>query len=110
MRELRRRHGNELVAQMLTAAGTVAWWRTEHSQGIVGNVLRTRSRMSCAETNPWRGVKVRDDDRRAVKKALESLRVWAFEDSHRFAAAAGRYEPMIRTLADCGLRIGNCSR
>jgi len=24
---------------------------------------------------------------------------------HAFAAEAGRYEPMIRTLSDCGLRI-----
>jgi integrase len=33
-------------------------------------------------------------------------RVWGFEDMHRFAAAAGRHEAMVRVLADCGLRIG----
>ena len=104
MRELRRRHGNELVAQMLTTQG--------RSPGGARNILRALSAMfedaiadGLCETNPWRGVKVRDDDRRAVKKA-RVLRVWSFEESHAFAQAAGRYEPMIRTLADCGLRIG----
>jgi hypothetical protein len=50
-----------------------------------------------AELNPWIGVKVRDDDRRATKQARR-LRVWSFEEMHEFASYAGRYEPMIRTF------------
>jgi len=57
------------------------------------------------EFNPWIGVKVRDDDRRAMKHSRE-LRVWTFDEMHSFAADAGRFQPMIRALADCGLRIG----
>jgi integrase len=78
-----------------------------------------------AEINPWQGAKVRDDDRRATKRARR-LRVFTFEQLHDLAALASYrrsyvpkarkpapvaapapvYEPMLRTLADCGLRIG----
>lgn len=29
-----------------------------------------------------------------------------FEEMHRFAKAAGRYEAMVRVFTDCGLRLG----
>jgi integrase len=32
--------------------------------------------------------------------------VLTFEEMHRFAAAAGPYEAMVRVLSDCGLRLG----
>ncbi len=104
LRELRRRHAAELVARMLVSQG--------RSPGGARDILRALSAMAedaisdeLADVNPWAGVKVRDDDRRAVKRA-RVLRVWSFEDLHAFAAAAGRYEAMVRTLADCGLRVG----
>ena len=104
MRELRRRHAAELVARMLADQG--------RSPGGARNILRALSAMAedaigdeLCEFNPWVGVKVRDDDRRATKRSRE-LRVWTFDEMHSFAADAVRYEPMIRALADCGLRIG----
>lgn len=104
MRELRRRHRDQLVTRMLTDQG--------RSPGGVRNILRALSAMfedavtdELAEVNPWQGAKVRDDDRRAVKRPRK-LRIFSFDQLHDFAAAAGAYEPMIRTLADCGLRVG----
>jgi integrase len=104
MRELRRRHRDELAARMLSEQG--------RSPGGARNILRSLSAMfedaitdELAEVNPWQGAKVRDDDRRAVKRARQ-LRVWSFDELHDFAGHAGRYESMIRTLADCGLRVG----
>lgn len=104
MHDLKRRHRDLLVGLMLTEQG--------RSAGGARNVLRSLSAMfedaitdELAAVNPWTGAKVRDDDRRAVKPS-RTLRVWSFEDAHRLAAAAGVYEPMLRTLADCGLRAG----
>ncbi len=34
------------------------------------------------------------------------VRVFTFDQMHALAAAAGPYEPMIRVLSDCGLRLG----
>jgi integrase len=106
MRDLRRRHAYELAAHMLTKQG--------RSPGGARNVLRALSAMAedaitdeLAELNPWIGVKVRDDDRRATKQARE-LRVWSFREMHEFASYAGPYEPMIRTMSDCGVRLGEC--
>lgn len=104
MRELRRRHRDQLVARMLSEQG--------RSPGGARNILRSLSAMfedaitdELADVNPWQGAKVRDDDRRAQKRARE-LRVWTFDELHDLASKAGRYEPMIRTQADCGLRVG----
>jgi integrase len=104
MRELRRRHASELVARMLREQG--------RAPGGARAILRALSAMAedaitdeLTEFNPWANVRVRDDDRRAVK-APRQPRVWSFEEMHRFAASAGIYEPAIRVLSDCGLRIG----
>ena len=104
MRELRRRHAAELVAKMLTDQ--------KRAPGGARNILRSLSAMTedaitdeVCELNPWLRVKVRDDDRRATKHARR-LWVWSFDEVHAFAAEAGRYEAMIRTLSDCGLRVG----
>jgi integrase len=104
MRELRRRHAGELVAKMLTDQG--------RSSGGARNILRSLSAMTedaitdeVCELNPWLRVKVRDDDRRATKRARR-LRVWSFDEMHAFAAQSERYEAMIRTLSDCGIRVG----
>lgn len=104
MRDLRRRHAGELVARMLADQ--------RRSPGGARNILRALSAMTedaitdeLCEFNPWIGVKVRDDDRRATKHGRPP-RVWSFDEMHAFAAAAGRSEAMIRTLSDCGLRVG----
>jgi integrase len=48
---------------------------------------------------------VRTTDPR-VKKAKGPVRVWTWEQMHTFAGATGAYEPAVRVLSDCGLRIG----
>jgi integrase len=104
LRSLRRRHRDELVTRMLVDQG--------RAPGGARNILRALSAMfedaitdELVEINPWQGAKIRDDDRRAQKKARKP-RVWTFEQMHKFAAKAGKNEAMIRVLADCGLRIG----
>lgn len=122
LRELRRRHVRDLVHTMLADQG--------RAPGGVRDILRVFHRLGedaitdeLADVNPWSGVTVRDDDRRATKRARPK-RVWSFEEMHEFAAH-GRYRPRarsgqpdrpsvasaqamasIRLLADCGLRVG----
>ena len=104
LRDLHRRHANDLVDHMLCKQGRAA-------TGAV-NILRALSAMcedaitdELCELNPFKGVRVRASDPRAAKQSRPP-RVWSWEQMHAFAAAAGRWEPMLRTLADCGLRIG----
>jgi integrase len=102
--ELRRRHALELIAYMLTAQGRA----TSGAQ----NILRTLSAMAedaitdeVAEINWIRGVRVRSNDPRASRRS-RAPRVVSFKAMHDMAAAAGRHEPMLRALSDCGLRLG----
>lgn len=122
MRDLRPRHGYELVTLMLTQQG--------RAPGGARDILRSLSCMfsdalvdELCDINPWLRVTVRDDDPRAIKAPRE-IRVWSFEEMHRFAAAASyrpkgrpgrrqptlvpapQYAPMLRVMADCGPRIG----
>jgi integrase len=103
-RDLRRRHSLELVAHMLTVQGRAATGAR--------NVLRTLSAMAedaitdeIADVNSFRGVRVRANDPRARKPQREP-RVFTFDQMHAFAAAAGQWEPLVRVIADCGLRLG----
>lgn len=109
MSELKRRHALELVDRML---------RDQHrSPSGAVNILRALSAMledaitdELAGSNPFKGVRVRSSDPRATKERREP-RVWSWQDMHAFAAHArhlekGDFEPMIRMLADCGLRVG----
>lgn len=104
-RELRRKHAADLLRAMLVEHGRAA-------QGARG-VMRVLSAMTedaisdeIAEVNPFRGVKVRDNDPR-VRKAAREPNVYTLEQMHTFAALAGStYEGMIRVLSDCGLRLG----
>jgi integrase len=57
------------------------------------------------DLNPFKGVRIRANDPRAKKKP-RPIRVFSFEEMHRFAKAAGRYEAMVRVFTDCGLRLG----
>lgn len=57
------------------------------------------------DANPFHGLRVRASDPR-VSKPPRELRVWSWEQMHAFAAACGPFEPAVRVLSDCGLRIG----
>jgi integrase len=102
--ELRRRHALLLVDHLLREQGRAV-------TGVVG-ILRSLSAMcedaitdEVADLNPFKGVRVRANDPRAKKKPRPT-RVFSFEEMHRFAAAAGRWEAMVRTFGDTGLRLG----
>ncbi|MGH3266267.1 MAG: tyrosine-type recombinase/integrase, partial [Trebonia sp.] len=103
---LRRRHAIDLLDHMLREQGRAATGAS--------NILRTLSALAedaitdeMLGANPFRGVKVRRTDPRAVKPS-RAPRVLTWEQMHKLAACAGAYEPMVRTLADCGLRAGEC--
>ncbi|MQA75575.1 MAG: tyrosine-type recombinase/integrase [Solirubrobacterales bacterium] len=102
--ELRRRHVLALVDHMLGEQGRA-------QLGAIG-ILRALSTLfedaitdEVAGANPFKGVKVRANDPR-IKKSPRETRVWSFEQMHAFARAAGRWEPMVRTFADTGMRLG----
>jgi integrase len=104
LRELRRRHALALVDHMLRAEGRA-------TTGAVG-ILRSLSAMAedaitdeVCDLNPFRGVRLRANDPRARKKR-RPIRVFSFEEMHRFAKAAGGYETMIRVFTDTGMRLG----
>jgi integrase len=101
--ELRRKHGADLLA--------IALGQGRAAEGARG-LMRTYSTMTedairdeLAEVNPFHGLTIRDDDERVQKPAREP-RVYSFEQMHSFAAGSPRYEAMIRTMADCGWRLG----
>jgi integrase len=104
MRELRRRHALVLVDHMLRVQGRA-------TTGAVG-IVRSLSAMAedaiideVVDLNPFRGVRIRANDPRA-KKRRRPIRVFSFDEMHRFAKAAGRYEAMVRVFTDTGLRLG----
>ena len=104
LRELRRRHALALVDHMLRVEGRA-------TTGAVG-IIRSLSAMTedaitdeVCDLNPFKGVRIRANDPRAQKKP-RPIRVFTFEEMHRFAKAAGDYEPMVRVFTDCGLRLG----
>ena len=104
LRELRRRHTLALVDHMLRTEGRA-------TTGAVG-ILRALSAMAedaitdeVCDLNPFKGIRIRANDPRARKKP-RPIRVFTFEEMHRFAKAAGRYEAMDRVFTDCGLRLG----
>ena len=104
LHELRRRHTLALVDHMLKNEGRA-------TTGAVG-ILRSLSAMAedaitdeVCDLNPFKGIRIRANDPRAKKKP-RPIRVFTFEEMHRFAKAAGRYEAMVRAFTDCGLRLG----
>ncbi len=104
LRELRRRHALALVDHMLRTEGRA-------TTGAVG-ILRALSAMAedaitdeVCDLNPFKGVRIRANDPRATKKR-RPIRVFSFEEMHRFAKAAGRYEALVRTFTDTGMRLG----
>ncbi len=104
LHELRRRHTLALVDHMLRVEGRA-------TTGAVG-ILRALSAMAedaitdeVCDLNPFKGIRIRANDPRAKKKP-RPIRVFTFEEMHRFAKAAGRYEAMVRVFTDTGLRLG----
>jgi integrase len=104
MRELRRRHALALVDHMLRTEGRA-------TTGAVG-AIRSLSAMAedaitdeICDLNPFKGVRNRASDPRAQKKR-RPIRVFSFEEMHRFAKAAGRYEALVRTFTGTGMRLG----
>jgi integrase len=104
LRELRRRHTLALVDHMLRTEGRA-------TTGAVG-ILRALSAMAedaitdeVCDLNPFKGIRIRANDPRARKKR-RPIRVFSFEEMHRFAKAAGRYEALVRTFTDTGMRLG----
>ena len=104
LRELRRRHALVLVDHMLATEGRA-------TTGAVG-ILRALSAMAedaitdeVCDLNPFKGIRIRANDPRARKKR-RPIRVFSFEEMHRFARAAGRYETLVRTFTDTGMRLG----
>ncbi len=102
--EFRRRHAVDLVDHMLREQGRATTGAT--------NILRALSTLAedaitdeLLGANPFRGVKVRRSDPRAVKQPREP-RVWTWEQMHHLAACGGTNHAMLRLLADCGLRVG----
>lgn len=102
--DVKRRQVNDLVDYMLREQGRAV----TGVRGMLGS-LSTMAEDAIDDeiigTNPFKGIRLRATDKRATKKSRKT-RVWTFEQMHTFAAAAGPYEPMLRTLADCGPRIG----
>jgi hypothetical protein len=103
LHELRRRHTLALVDHILRIEGRA-------TTGAVG-ILRALSAMAedaitdeVCDLNPFKGVRIRANDPRAKKKP-RPIRVFSFEEMHRFAKAAGRYEAMVRVFTDTGLRL-----
>lgn len=118
--ELRRKHIEALLDRLLTDEGRAA----KGAKGILASLsvmFEDAISLDVAGANPVRGVRVIANDTR-VQKPPKEPRVFSWEVLHRLAAA-GRaevrlaldprpngakidYEPMLRTVTDTGLRIG----
>lgn len=104
LRELRRRHVLAVLDALLREQRRSARGAT-HVVRALGLMAEDAITDEVVDVNPFRGVRVRANDPR-VSRGPRPTRVFPFEQLHRFAAAAGRYEPLIRTFADTGLRLG----
>lgn len=101
--DIKRRHALAVQAKLLEQGRS--------AEGATG-ILRAMSALTndatddeLCDANPWLRLGVRATHPR-VKKARRPVRVWSWEDMHAFAAATRAYEPAVRLLSDCGLRLG----
>lgn len=78
---------------VLSTLGTM--WRDARDDGF----------LHADAMNPFLDLRVSRADPR-VRKAPRRIRVWSWEEMHALCAAAGAWEPMLRVLSDCGLRLG----
>lgn len=104
MPEVGRRQANLLVGVLLVDQGRAA----SGAQGVMA-VLSAMWQDALdderAVGNPFSRVKVRASDPR-VRKPPRPIRVWSWAEMHELAAACGEWEPLVRVMSDCGLRIG----
>jgi integrase len=89
-------HREDLVGERTAICSRLRWLSAMAEDAITDEV---------ADLNPFKGVRVRANDPRAKKKR-RPIRVFSFEEMHRFAKAAGRYEAMVRVFTDTGMRLG----
>jgi integrase len=104
MREVRVRHLDDLVDVMLREHGRAA----SGTRGVIATLsamFTDAIRDDVAEMNPALYITVRDNDPR-VQRPSGAGRAGVVGGDARVRAAAGEYEPMVRVLADCGLRLG----
>jgi integrase len=104
MRDVRVRHLDDLVDVMLRDHGRAA----SGTRGVIAtlsSMFTDAVRDEVAEMNPALYITVRDNDPR-IQRPKRKTAVLSWEEMHAFARAAGEFEPMVRTLADCGLRLG----
>lgn len=102
--KVRPRHLDDLVDHMLRVDGrAVSGARAVIA--VLSCLFMDAIRDEVAEMNPALLVTVRETDPRA-QKTKRARRLCSWEEMHRFATFAGVHEPMVRTLSDCGLRLG----
>jgi hypothetical protein len=105
-RDLRRRHALALIYHLLRFQGRAA----TGARGILAALsAMTEDAITdeIADVNSFKGLRVRANDPRA-RKAPRVQRVFSFGEMHRFAAAAGKWEPMVRVFTDTGDSARSC--
>jgi integrase len=123
LHELRRRHALALLDHMLRIQRRAV----TGARGILSSLsalLEDAITDELADVNPFKGVRVRANDIRARKQPRQ-VRVFGFEEMHRFATAGRReirrtakrpdgkvgypahdFEALLRTFTDTGMRLG----
>lgn len=119
MGEVRPRQAYDLVTDLLVRQGR-AHRGAVGVMAVLSSMWTDAIRDEVAEINPFLRVRIRASDPRIVK-APRPVRVWTWGQMHDFARAAAvgdeggeamrRWrtvyaEAMVRTLSDCGLRLG----
>jgi integrase len=109
MQDVRRSHAKRLVTVLLSDRG-----RALNGARNVIAVLRTMWEDALDDeyvstANPFARLRIASNDPR-VQTPRRQIRVWSWEEMHRFAAASAEFSEqapaMIRLLSDCGLRMG----
>lgn len=104
IREVKRSHLGRLVDVMLREHGRAASG-TRAVVSVLSAMFENAIDDGVIDANPALGIRVRSSDPR-VQKAKRSITVASWDEMHAFAQAAGEFEPMVRVLSDCGLRLG----
>jgi integrase len=103
--DLRRRHvKKELVDVLLVEHGRAASGASAVISALSA-MFEDAVDDELMELNPAHGVRISGNDPR-VRKAKRERILATWDEMHALARAAGPYEPLIRVLSDCGLRLG----
>lgn len=103
MDRLRPREASDFLDHLLRVEGRAA----AGARAVVNTLKAMWSdavRDDVASVNPWKDVRVSAKDPR-VTKAPRDATVWTWAQMHDLAAVS-RAPELIRTLSDCGLRLG----